>query len=97
MLMSSSWARLVAMFCAALVVGRGRAISGQGENEMKMCRRGAGIGVETQIWDRWTGRIEYLYLQSGSISNRFAVNGGTLAVTKTVYDNVIRTVLNYHF
>jgi outer membrane immunogenic protein len=56
-----------------------------------------GVGVETQIWDRWTGRIEYLYLQSGSISNPFAVSGGTLAVTKSVYDNVIRTGLNYHF
>jgi outer membrane immunogenic protein len=56
-----------------------------------------GVGVETQIWDRWTGRIEYLYLGSGSISNTFAVPGGTLAVTKTVHDNIIRTGLNYHF
>jgi outer membrane immunogenic protein len=56
-----------------------------------------GVGVETQIWDRWTGRIEYLYLQSGSISNTFAVTGGTLAAPRTVYDNVIRTGLNYHF
>jgi outer membrane immunogenic protein len=57
----------------------------------------AGVGVETQIWDRWTGRVEYLYLQSGSISNTFAVFGGTLAASRTVYDNVIRTGLNYHF
>ena len=56
-----------------------------------------GVGVETQIWDRWTGRIEYLYLQSGSISNTFAVSGGTLAVSQTMHDNVIRTGLNYHF
>jgi outer membrane immunogenic protein len=58
---------------------------------------GGGVGVETQIWDRWTGRIEYLYLGSGSISNTLAVPGGTLAVAKTVHDNVIRTGLNYHF
>ena len=56
-----------------------------------------GVGVETQIWERWTGRLEYLYLQSGSISNTFAVSGGTLAVTRSVHDNVIRTGLNYHF
>jgi outer membrane immunogenic protein len=57
-----------------------------------------GAGVETQIWERWTGRIEYLYLQSGSISNTLAIpGGGTLAITKTVHDNVIRTGLNYHF
>jgi outer membrane immunogenic protein len=56
-----------------------------------------GAGVETQIWERWTGRIEYLYLQSGSISNTLAIPGGTLAITKTVHDNVIRTGLNYHF
>jgi outer membrane immunogenic protein len=56
-----------------------------------------GGGVETQIWDRWTGRLEYLYLDSGSVSNSFSVPGGTLAVTKTVHDNVIRTGLNYRF
>jgi outer membrane immunogenic protein len=56
-----------------------------------------GVGVETQIWDRWTGRLEYLYLQSGSISNTLATPGGTLAVTRSVHDNVIRTGLNYHF
>jgi opacity protein-like surface antigen len=56
-----------------------------------------GVGVETQIWDRWTGRLEYLYLQSGSISNTLETPGGTLAVTRSVHDNVIRTGLNYHF
>jgi outer membrane immunogenic protein len=56
-----------------------------------------GVAVETQIWDRWTGRLEYLYLQSGSISNTLATPGGTLAVTRSVHDNVIRTGLNYHF
>jgi outer membrane immunogenic protein len=57
----------------------------------------AGVGVETQIWDRWTGRIEYLYLQSGSVTDTFAVPGGTLAASRTVYDHIIRTGLNYHF
>ena len=56
-----------------------------------------GVGVETQIWDRWTGRIEYLYLQSGSTSNTFATPAGALAVSQTLHDNVIRTGLNYHF
>jgi outer membrane immunogenic protein len=56
-----------------------------------------GVGVETRIWGRWTGRIEYLYLQSGSISNTFAVSGGTLAVTQSMLDDVIRTGLSYHF
>ena len=56
-----------------------------------------GAGVEAQIWDRWTGRLEYLYLDSGSISDSLAVPGGTLAVSKNVHDNVIRTGLNYHF
>jgi outer membrane immunogenic protein len=57
----------------------------------------AGIGVETQIWDRWTGKLEYLYMSSGSASNSFAVPGGTLAVSNSFHDNVIRTGLNYHF
>ncbi len=56
-----------------------------------------GVGVEAQIWERWTGRLEYLYVQSGSVSNSLAIPGGTLAVTRSVHDNVIRTGLNYHF
>jgi outer membrane immunogenic protein len=56
-----------------------------------------GAGVETEIWDRWTGRLEYLYLQSGSFSDALAIPGGTLTVTKNVHDHVIRTGLNYHF
>src|SRR5712691_4772489 len=56
-----------------------------------------GLGVETQIWDRWTGRLEYLYFDGGSVSNSFAVPGGTLTLSNAVHDNVIRTGLNYHF
>jgi outer membrane immunogenic protein len=56
-----------------------------------------GAGIETQVWDRWTGRLEYLYLDSSSVSNTLAIPGGTLAVSKTLHDNVIRTGLNYHF
>jgi outer membrane immunogenic protein len=56
-----------------------------------------GAGIETQIWDRWTGKLEYLYMGSGSISNSFTVIGGTLAVNKSFHDNVFRTGLNYHF
>jgi outer membrane immunogenic protein len=56
-----------------------------------------GAGVETQIWDRWTGKLEYLYLNSGSISDSIGIPGGTLTVSKNVHDNVIRTGLNYHF
>jgi outer membrane immunogenic protein len=56
-----------------------------------------GVGIETQVWDRWTGRLEYLYLDSNSVSNTLAIPGGTLAVSKTLHDNVIRTGINYHF
>jgi outer membrane immunogenic protein len=57
----------------------------------------AGAGVETLIWGRWTGKLEYLYLGSDSISNSFAVPVGPVSVSKTIHDNVIRTGLNFHF
>jgi outer membrane immunogenic protein len=56
-----------------------------------------GVGIETQVWDRGTGRLEYLYLDSSSVSSTLAIPGGTLAVGKTLHDNVIRTGINYHF
>jgi outer membrane immunogenic protein len=56
-----------------------------------------GLGVETQIWGNWTGRLEYLYLGGGSVSTSLAVPGGTVTLSNTVHDNVIRTGLNYHF
>jgi len=56
-----------------------------------------GAGVETRVTGRWTARLEYLYLSSGSITSSLGFPAGTLAVSKTINDNVIRTGLSYYF
>jgi outer membrane immunogenic protein len=65
-----------------------------------------GAGVETSMaWlglsDHWSGKLEYLYVDLGSISNSFAVPvlGGTgihnFTSTSKITDNIVRVGLNY--
>jgi outer membrane immunogenic protein len=69
-----------------------------------------GGGVETSLaWfglsNRWSGKVEYLYVDLGSISNGFAapvVGSATGAVhafssSSDINDHIIRVGLNYHF
>jgi iron complex outermembrane receptor protein len=56
-----------------------------------------GVGVETRVSGRWTGRLEYLYLNGTSVNNAFGFPGGTLTVNRNINDNLIRTGLNYYF
>jgi outer membrane immunogenic protein len=52
-----------------------------------------GGGLETMLWDRWSGKIEYLYIDTGDISTSF----GAATMTTRVRDNILRVGLNYHF
>ena len=57
-----------------------------------------GVGVETQIWDRWTGRLEYLYLAERlGLEHASPSRAARWRSPAAVHDNVIRTGLNYHF
>jgi outer membrane immunogenic protein len=56
-----------------------------------------GAGVETRVSGRWTGRLEYLYLNGGTTNSAFGVPGGTLTINRNIHDSVIRTGLNYYF
>jgi outer membrane immunogenic protein len=67
-----------------------------------------GGGVETSLaWlglsDHWSGKLEYLYVDLGSITNSFAipVTGGvathTFTSTSSLSDNIVRVGLNYRF
>jgi outer membrane immunogenic protein len=52
-----------------------------------------GGGVEWALWDRWTTKVEYLYLDSGN-------TGSTLFGTNfngRITNNVVRAGLNYRF
>lgn len=57
----------------------------------------AGLGVETALWDNWTGRIEYLYYDLGDGPDVRAT-ATTLNVEGTsMQQNVVRLGLNYRF
>lgn len=52
-----------------------------------------GGGAEWALWDRWTARVEYLYLDTGTTGVNTV--GGTFSGRVT--NNIIRTGLNYRF
>jgi outer membrane immunogenic protein len=61
-----------------------------------------GVGVEYMLWDRWSAKIEYLYIDSSGISCDVAcgvtnVAGATTnnVVTFNLHESVVRLGLNY--
>jgi outer membrane immunogenic protein len=61
-----------------------------------------GGGVESALGGNWTGKVEYLYMDLGSIST--SVNGAippatpiTFAASSNIHDNIVRAGLNYRF
>ncbi|MGA7487943.1 MAG: TonB-dependent receptor, partial [Xanthobacteraceae bacterium] len=60
----------------------------------------AGGGVEARLFGNWTGKIEYLYLDLGSITTvPTPAPGATLAAAfnSRVTDNIVRLGVNYKF
>ncbi|HLN38963.1 MAG TPA: outer membrane protein [Xanthobacteraceae bacterium] len=58
-----------------------------------------GGGLETRLADRWTGKIEYLYADYGTVSGMVVntVAGIGANYSSRVTDNVLRVGVNYHF
>ena len=61
-----------------------------------------GGGIEGAIGAGWTAKVEYLYLDFGTITNLFPSTGFNLAdpnvhISTNIRDNVFRGGLNYHF
>jgi outer membrane immunogenic protein len=54
----------------------------------------AGAGIETALWDRWSGKLEYLYAGS---PDHVPIPPGATAVSGKAHTNIIRVGLNYHF
>ena len=53
-----------------------------------------GGGYETMLWDRWSGKLEYLYLGTPS---DVPMPPGATNVSGHVNTHVLRAGLNYHF
>jgi opacity protein-like surface antigen len=56
-----------------------------------------GGGIDVAIWGGLSGRIEYLFLDTGSITDNVATALGPVTVNSTVHDNIVRVGANYRF
>ena len=67
-----------------------------------------GGGAETQVWDRISAKIEYLYVDLGHVNDQFVINQplfgiptlpSATTITKSYHftDHIVRAGLNYHF
>jgi outer membrane immunogenic protein len=60
-----------------------------------------GAGIETALWGNWAGKVEYLYIDLGSLAG----TGANLAITPPIainfsshiLDNIVRVGLNYRW
>lgn len=53
-----------------------------------------GAGYEAMLWDRWSAKVEYLYVGT---PNNAPVPNGTAALDGKGHTNILRAGLNYHF
>jgi len=58
-----------------------------------------GGGVEAALWGNWTGKLEYLYIDFGTVNNTLiGIAPITPIVTSShVTDQIVRVGLNYRF
>jgi outer membrane immunogenic protein len=62
----------------------------------------AGAGVEAALGAGWTGKLEYLHVDFGDITNTFVPVRtfpffGTLKASGRVTDEIVRVGVNYRF
>jgi outer membrane immunogenic protein len=61
----------------------------------------AGGGVEIALLSQWSGKIEYLFIDAGSLSSTAtipaALGGGTISATAPLRDSIFRVGFNYRF
>jgi outer membrane immunogenic protein len=58
-----------------------------------------GAGVEGAIGGNWTAKLEYLYVDLGTVTNTFTGLGAyaPLTISSHVTDNILRAGINYRF
>jgi outer membrane immunogenic protein len=60
-----------------------------------------GGGVEIALLSRWSGRVEYLFIDAGSLSNTATIpaglGGGTITANAPLRDSIVRVGFNYRF
>lgn len=62
-----------------------------------------GGGTEWKLTERWSAKLEYLYIDYGHVTDTFIFGGlplpglATITTNSHVTDNILRVGLNYHF
>jgi opacity protein-like surface antigen len=56
-----------------------------------------GGGLEVAVWRNLSGRIEYLFTDTGTVATNHSTAGGAVTFNSTIHDNILRTGLNYRF
>lgn len=56
-----------------------------------------GAGIEAMVWQNWSVKLEYLFLDMPSKVASFTDNSGRANVTWNDNMHVVRLGLNYHF
>jgi outer membrane immunogenic protein len=58
-----------------------------------------GGGVEWAFWNRWSAKLEYIYMDLGTFNLTFAGTGpyATVATSTHFTDNIFRAGINYNF
>jgi outer membrane immunogenic protein len=61
-----------------------------------------GAGVEAALGGGWTGKVEYLHMDLGSVSDTFVSTTtfpfrGTFVATSRITDEIMRVGVNYRF
>jgi outer membrane immunogenic protein len=59
----------------------------------------AGGGIEAALWEQWTAKLEYLYVDLSTINNSFAGTAPFAPITTSTHvtDSIIRIGINRRF
>jgi outer membrane immunogenic protein len=83
----------------ASVTPGGLAVAGTSSSNSTRAGWTVGAGIEAMFGSNWSGKLEYLYMDLGSVSNSVALAAPPLGATVSsrVTDNIFRAGINYHF
>lgn len=86
------------------VDSNGTAAGFTGSNSQSLFRSGwtAGAGVEAKLWGNWTGKVEYLYLDFGTVQTSYNLTaGGVVGFVATteadIRNHIVRLGINRRF
>jgi outer membrane immunogenic protein len=56
-----------------------------------------GGGLEVAVWHNISGKIEYLFADTGTVATSHSTAAGVVTFNSTIHDNIVRAALNYRF